>query len=168
MQRSWFALCMAAVLPAPSCRTIKEDTSIRAADSLRWDRKVSATLVTTPLPPVRLTTPLDSLRKLPAGAAYTNSSGGLRVTASLEGDSLCVTAEAEGLPRLEYREEESRERVRSGQSESATVKEPAAVSFWTRFKGCLKGILAGTILTTIIQIIYKLWQKRNKRHGRSA
>lgn len=88
--------------------------------------------------------------------------------ASLEGDSLCVTAEAEGLPRLEYQEEESREHVRSGQSEAVKVKEPAAVPFWTRFKGYLKGILAGIILIIIIQIIYKLWQKRNKRHDRSA
>ena len=165
MQRSWFALCMAAVLPAPSCRTIKEDTSIRAADSLRWDRKVSATLVTTPLPPVRLTTPLDSLRKLPAGAAYTNSSGGLRVTASLEGDSLCVTAEAEGLPRLEYRKEESRERVRSGQSESATVKEPAAVPLWDRLKHGLSGILIAFIFVIIFKR-YKQWQKIRKQ-GRS-
>lgn len=119
--------------------------------------------MTTPLPPVRLTAPLDSLRKLPAGAAYTNSSGGLRVTASLEGDSLCVTAE--GLPRLEYRKEESREHVRSGQSESVTVKEPAAVLLWDRLKHGLSGILIAFIFVIIFKR-YKQWQKIRKR-GRS-
>ncbi|MCM0719327.1 hypothetical protein NBH15_13705 [Parabacteroides sp. W1-Q-101] len=162
-RRLWFVLCMTVVLPAPSCRSMKEDTSIRVVDSLRWDRKVSATLVTTPLPPVRLTAPLDSLRKLPSGAVYTSSSGGLRVTAKVKGDSLCVTAEAEGPSRLEYREEESRERVRGEQSETVTVKEPATESFWTRFKGYSKSILTGIILTIIIQIIYKLWQRKQRR-----
>lgn len=166
MQRSWFVLCMTAVLPAPSCRTIKEDTSIRVADSLRWDRKVNVTLATTPLPPVRLTTPLDSLRKLPAGAVYTGSSGGLRVTASLKGDSLCMTAEAESVPRLEYREEESREQTRIGQSESETVKEPAAVPFWNRLKHGLNGILITFILIIIFKR-YKQWQKTRKQ-DRSA
>ena len=131
------------------------------ADSLRWDRKVNVTLATTPLPPVRLTAPMDSLRKLPAGAVYTNSSDGLRVTAGLQGDSLCVTAE--GLPRMEYQEEESREHVRGKQSEAVTVKEPADVPFWRRFKGYLKGILTGIILTIIIQIIYKLWQRKQRQ-----
>lgn len=166
MQRSWFALCMAVVLPVLSCRTIKEDTSIRVADSLRWDRKVSVTLATTPLPPVRLTAPLDSLRKLPAGAVYTDSSGSLRVTASLKGDSLCVTAETENLPRLEYQEEESREQTRSGQSESETVKEPAAVPFWNRLKHGLNGILIAFILIIIFKR-YKQWQK-TKKQDRSA
>lgn len=166
MQRSWFALCMAVVLPVLSCRTIKEDTSIRVADSLRWDRKVSVTLATTPLPPVRLTAPLDSLRKLPAGAVYTDSSGSLRVTASLKGDSLCVTAETENLPRLEYQEEESREQTRSGQSESETVKEPVAVPFWNRLKHGLNGILIAFILIIIFKR-YKQWQK-TKKQDRSA
>lgn len=166
MQRSWFALCMAVVLPVLSCRTIKEDTSIRVADSLRWDKKVSVTLATTPLPPVRLTAPLDSLRKLPAGAVYTDSSGGLRVTASLKGDSLCVTAETENLPRLEYQEEESREQTRSGQSESVTVKEPAAVPFWNRLKHGLNGILIAFIIIIIFKR-YKQWQKTRKQ-DRSA
>ena len=166
MQRSWFALCMAVVLPVLSCRTIKEDTSIRVADSLRWDRKVSVTLATTPLPPVRLTAPLDSLRKLPAGAVYTDSSGSLRVTASLKGDSLCVTAETENLPRLEYQEEESREQTRSGQSDSETVKEPAAVPLWNRLKHGLNGILIAFILIIIFKR-YKQWQK-TKKQDRSA
>lgn len=166
MQRSWFALCMAVVLPVLSCRTIKEDTFIRVADSLRWDRKVSVTLATTPLPPVRLTAPLDSLRKLPAGAVYTDSSGGLRVTASLKGDSLCVTAETENLPRLEYQEEESREQTRSEQSESETVKEPAAVPFWNRLKHGLNGILIAFIIIIIFKR-YKQWQKTRKQ-DRSA
>ena len=166
MQRSWFALCMAVVLPAPSCRSIKEDTSIRVADSFRWDKKVNVTLATTPLPPVRLTAPLDSLRKLPAGAVYTDSSGSLRVTASLKGDSLCVTAETENLPRLEYREEESREQTRSGQSESVTVKEPAAIPFWNRLKHGLNGILIAFIIIIIFKR-YKQWQKTRKQ-DRSA
>ena len=157
---------MAVVLPVLSCRTIKEDTSIRVADSLRWDRKVSVTLATTPLPPVRLTAPLDSLRKLPAGAVYTDSSGSLRVTASLKGDSLCVTAETENLPRLEYQEEESREQTRSGRSESETVKEPAAVPFWNRLKHGLNGILIAFILIIIFKR-YKQWQK-TKKQDRSA
>lgn len=119
--------------------------------------------MTPPLPPVRLTAPLDSLRKLPSGAVYTNSSGGLRVTAKVKGDSLCVTAEAEERPTMEYREEEIRERVRGEQSEAVTVKEPATESFWTRFKGYSKSILTGIILTIIIQIIYKLWQRKQRR-----
>lgn len=151
-QRSWYALCMTAVLLAPSCRTIKEDTSIRMADSLRWDRKASVTLATIPLPPVRLTAPLDSLRKLPSGAVYTNSSDGLRVTAGLQGDSLFVTAEAAGLPRLEYREEESREHVRGEQSEAVTVKEPIAATFGQRLKWCLSGILTGLALAFLLSL----------------
>lgn len=162
LQRSWFALCMTAVLPALSCRSIKEDTSIQVADSLRWDRKVSVTLATTPFPPVRLTTPLDSLRKLPAGAVYTHSSGSLRVTASLEGDSLRVTAEAEGLPRLEYQEEESLEHVRNEQSESETVKGPVVVPFWGRLKQGLSDILIAFILAIIFKR-YKQWQKIRKQ-----
>ena len=157
---------MAVVLPVLSCRTIKEDTSIRVADSFRWDKKVNVTLATTPLPPVRLTAPLDSLRKLPAGAVYTDSSGSLRVTASLKGDSLCVTAETENLPRLEYREEESREQTLSEQSESVTVKEPAAVPFWNRLKHGLNGILIAFIIIIIFKR-YKQWQKTRKQ-DRSA
>lgn len=115
------------------------------------------------MPPVRLTAPLDSLRKLPVGAVYTNSSGGLRVTASLEGDSLHVTAEAEDLSRLEYREEESRERILNEQSESETVKEATAVPFWGRLKQGLSGILIVFIFVTIFKR-YKQWQKTRKRH----
>jgi hypothetical protein len=86
----------------------------------------------------------------------------LRVTASLEGDSLCVTAKAEGLPRLEYRKEESREHVRSGQSESVTIKEPAAVPLWDRLKHGLSGILIAFIFVIIFKR-YKQWQKIRKQ-----
>jgi hypothetical protein len=90
----------------------------------------------------------------------------LRVTASLKGDSLCVTAEAENLPRLEYSKEESREQTCSGQSESETVKEPAAIPFWERLKQGLSGILIAFIIIIIFKR-YKQWQKTRKQ-DRSA
>lgn len=101
---------------------------------------------------------MDSLRRLPLGAVYTSSSDGLRLTLGLQGDSLHVTAEAEGPPRLEYREEESLGHIQSEQSKTETVKEPAALPFWGGFKQALIGVLIAFILAIII--------KRYKSNGR--
>lgn len=103
---------------------------------------------------------MDSLRKLPSGSVYTKKSGNARVTASIKGDSLLLTAETDSTPELNYTEEENLVHIRDQLSEQAIVKESASTPFWDCFKYCLNGILLISILV-IIQQIYK-WTKRDQ------
>lgn len=97
---------------------------------------------------------MDSLRRLPAGAAYTKKSGNTRVTASIKDDSLHVEAETDNNPELEYREEEGLVHVRDELSESETIKEPASAPLWDRLKHGLAGVLTGIALG----FIFNLWR----------
>lgn len=98
---------------------------------------------------------MDSLRNLPDGAVYTNKSGNTRVTASLKGDSLHVTAESDETQKIKYSEEESQVHIRDELSQSEVVKEPVSVPFWDRLKHGLTGIL---IIISVI-IIIKSYKK---------
>lgn len=99
---------------------------------------------------------MDSLRRLPEGAAYTKKTGNTRVTASIKDDSLHVEAETESAPGWDYTEEEGEVRIRDQQIRQETTKEPAAIPFWAKIKWCLTGILTGIIILTIFKT-YKKW-----------
>lgn len=152
---------MLLALLALSCRTTKENTSISLRDSLEWNRKVSATLATIPSSLAELTIPMDSLRKLPEGAAYTKKSGNTRVTASIKAGSLHVEAETDNKSKLEYREEENQVHIRDELSEAETIKEPVSAPLWNRLKHGLTGVLTGVILVIIIKKIRK-WTKQDR------
>lgn len=159
---SWLSLCawknvslMLLALLALSCRTTKENTSIRLADSLQWNRKVSVTLATIQSSLAELTIPMDSLRRLPPGAVYTNKSGNTRVTASINAGNLHVEAETESVPELKYTEEENQVHIRDELSEAETIKEPVSIPLWNRLKHGLTGILVIIIVIIIIKTYKK-------------
>lgn len=167
------ALCTTVALLAGSCRSINESTTIHRLDSLVWDslvwdRKVSATPEIIPPARAALSVPLDSLRKLPGGAAYTERSGQATVSLTFREGDVIASARCDSLERLVF---ELAEQLysRGEQTEQKEEKKEAPVAtFGQRLKWCSSGVLIGFILTVIIQFIYKLWQKRNKIYDRLA
>lgn len=105
---------------------------------------------------------MDSLRKLPEGAAYTKRSGQATLTLRLRGDSVHGVATCDSLQRLVYELEERLRHTHDRTERAETIKEPVTIPFRTRLKWYLSGVLTGFILTTIIQIIYKTWQRRQQ------
>lgn len=163
LSRWWIVSIMFSALLATSCRTTKENTSMSLRDSLEWNRKVSVSLATIPSSLAELTIPIDSLRRLPEGAAYTKKSGNTRVTASIKDDSLHVEAETECAPGWDYTEEEGEVRIRDQLIRQETTKEPVAIPFWAKLKWCLTGVSI-TILFILTIILYKKYGKKIRRH----
>lgn len=162
------ALCTTVALLAGSCRSINESTTIHRLDSLVWDRKVSATPEIIPPARAALSVPLDSLRKLPGGAAYTERSGQATVSLTFREGDVIASARCDSLERLVFELAEQLH-SRGEQTEQKEEKKEAPVAtFGQRLKWCSSGVLIGFILTVIIQFIYKLWQKRNKIYDRLA
>ncbi|MEY8485391.1 hypothetical protein AALE46_00520 [Tannerellaceae bacterium 33-180] len=162
-RRSWCVLCMIAVLLVPSCRSINERITTHRLDSLVWDRKASVTPEIIPPSRATLAVPVDSLRRLPAGAAYTEKSGQATVSLTFQDGNVIASARCDSLERLVF---ELSEQL-YGKTEQAVQREeqktaPAA-TFGQRLKWCLSGVLTGIILTIIIQIIYRLWQRKQRR-----
>ena len=96
------ALCTTVALLAGSCRSINESTTIHRLDSLVWDRKVSATPEIIPPARATLSVPLDSLRKLPGGAAYTERSGQATVCLTFREGDVIASARCDSLERLVF------------------------------------------------------------------
>lgn len=96
------ALCTTVALLAGSCRSINESTTIHRLDSLVWDRKVSATPEIIPPARAALSVPLDSLRKLPGGAAYTERSGQATVSLTFREGDVIASARCDSLERLVF------------------------------------------------------------------
>ncbi|MEF3407887.1 hypothetical protein [Parabacteroides merdae] len=162
-RRLWCVLCMIAVLLVPSCRSINERTTIHRLDSLAWDRKASVTPAIIPPSRATLAVPVDSLRRLPAGAAYTEKSGQATVSLSYEDGNVVASARCDSLERLvfELSEQLYGKTEQTGQREEQ--KTAPAATFGQRLKWCLSGVLTGIILTIIIQIIYRLWQRKQRQ-----
>ena len=164
----FFSLCVASIiviaLLATSCKSTEKISNISATDSLTWNRNFSVTLATIPSSLANLTIPMDSLRRLPEGAVYSDRQGQATVTASRKDDNIHVSASCDSLQNVCYRQEEELVRIRDRLREEQIKKEPATITFWQRFKWCSTGVLIGFILTVIIQFIYKIWQKTRKRH----
>lgn len=57
------------------CKSTRETTISSVTDLLAWDRKVTAALATIPSSLATLRVPIDSLRRLPEGATYTQKGG---------------------------------------------------------------------------------------------
>lgn len=104
-----------------------------------------------------LTIPIQNLRNLPVGAAYTNKQGATRLTASVEGDSLRIMAESEGGTLQSYTQEESQVHIRDQLEQEKVIEEPVAIPVFTRFKWCLTGILIAIIIFLFIKYRRK-WQ----------
>ena len=152
----------------PARRLVQEYKRKYYLDSLVWDRKVSATPEIIPPARATLSVPLDSLRKLPGGAAYTERSGQATVSLTFREGDVIASARCDSLERLVF---ELAEQLysRGEQTEQKEEKKEAPVAtFGQRLKWCSSGVLIGFILTVIIQFIYKLWQKRNKIYDRLA
>lgn len=86
---------------------------------------------------------MDSLRRLPEGAVYSDRQGQATVTASRKDDNILVSASCDSLQNLCYRQEEELVRVRDRLREEQIKKEPAAITFWQRLKWCSTGVLTG-------------------------
>lgn len=139
-----------------SCRTTKVNTSARLTDNLTWNRKVSVALATVPSSLAELAIPMDSLRRLPEGAAYTKRSGQATVSVTLKNDTVEAYASCDSLQRLVYEMEERLRQTHDLAARAETIREPARIPFRTRLKWYLSGVLTGIILVIIIKT-YKKW-----------
>ncbi|WP_288149381.1 hypothetical protein [Bacteroides acidifaciens] len=146
-------------LCATSCRNIEQISSINAIDSLTWNKKVSASLVIIPPSLAELTIPMDSLRRLPQGAVYSEKQGQATVTASRKNDKIVITASCDSLQNLCYQYEEELVRIRDQLQKEQTKKEPVIVPFLSKCKWTAFGFLLAIIILSIIKI-FKIWQDK--------
>lgn len=128
----------------------REDISVRAADSLRWERKVTATLATIPSSLATLRVPIDSLRRLPEGATYTQKEGQATASVGLEGETIVIHAGCDSLQALVLSLEERLDRAQEELANTLKVKEPPDIPFWMTLKGYLTGVLAGLALGWVL------------------
>lgn len=155
LSRWWIVSIILSVLLATSCRTTKENTSLHLADSLAWNRKVSVTLATIRPSLAELTIPMDSLRKLPEGAAYTKKSGQATLTLQLQGDSIHGIATCDSLQQSVFLLEEELHQARDRLKQSQTERKPAP----NPLKPYLYGVLTGFILSISVYSFIKYKQK---------
>ena len=81
------------------CKSTRETTISSVTDLLAWDRKVTATLATIPSSLATLRVPIDSLRRLPEGATYTQKEGQATASVGLEGKRSSSTPDATAYKR---------------------------------------------------------------------
>lgn len=150
------------VLLVCSCRTMNENTSIRALDSLEWNRKVSVFPVTIPASLAELTVSLDSLRKLPGGAVYTKKSGHATASVGIKDGNLIVSAGCDSLQQIIYKLEEQLHQARDELRQKEVTREPFIIPFWTKLKWYLYGVLTMVLFITIKYII-KRWHIKTEK-----
>lgn len=146
---------MLLALLALSCRTTKENTSTRLTDNLTWNRKVSVGLAIVPPSLAELTIPIDSLRRLPEGAAYTKKSGQATLTLKVKGDSIQGTASCDSLQQLVFELQEQLHQARDRLEQSQTEIKPAG----NPLKHYLNGVLSGILLTLLFYLFIKYRKK---------
>ncbi|MBP3518353.1 MAG: hypothetical protein J6K31_08180 [Parabacteroides sp.] len=95
---------------------------------------------------------MDSLRRLPAGAAYTEKSGQATVSLSYEDGNVVASARCDSLERLvfELSEQLYGKTEQTGQREEQ--KTAPVATFGQRFKWCLSGVLTGIALAFILSL----------------
>lgn len=130
---------------AESRREVKDSVVIREIQIVK----------TIPVPEskVEMVIPLENLRNLPEGAAYTKKAGQANVKVSADGDSLFVFASCDSLALQCEQYEKELVRIRSDTDKQIT--EVKKNTFQTSFKWCLGGFIAGIIITIIAIFIYK-------------
>ena len=94
--------------------------------------------------------PIDSLRRLPEGATYTQKGGQAPAAVGLEGETIVIHAGCDSLQALALSLEERLNRAQEAEASSLKVKEPPDIPFWTTLKGYLIGILAGLALGWVL------------------
>ena len=95
--------------------------------------------------------PIDSLRRLPEGATYTQKEGQATASVGLEGETIVIHAGCDSLQALVLSLEERLDRAQEELANTLKVKEPPDIPFWMTLKGYLTGVLAGLALGLIIQ-----------------
>lgn len=102
---------------------------------------------------VEIAVQVDSLLRLPQGAAYVSHSGQARAQVMRRGDTVYITGTCDSLARqVEYYESlyhTARDALCSRQSETRTEKERRSNPIKTFLAGLLAGALAGTTVTVI-------------------
>lgn len=105
--------------------------------------------VTIPGSLATLRVPLDSLRRLPQGAAYRSRQGHATATVAVDGEMLDVSASCDSLQAVVAG---LREELKVAQASSADKAETTGRSpLRTRMAYLAAGIVAGLILSTIIK-----------------
>lgn len=132
------------------CKSTRETTISSVTDLLAWDRKVTATLATIPSSLATLRVPIDSLRRLPEGATYTQKEGQATASVGLEGETIVIHAGCDSLQALVLSLEERLSRAQEELANTLKVKEPPDIPFWTTLKGYLTGVLAGLALGWVL------------------
>ncbi len=132
------------------CKSTRETTISSVTDLLAWDRKVTATLATIPSSLATLRVPIDSLRRLPERATYTQKGGQATASVGLEGETIVIHAGCDSLQALALSLEERLNRAQEAEANTLKVKEPPDIPFWTTLKGYLTGVLAGLALGWVL------------------
>lgn len=104
-----------------------------------------------------LTIPMDSLRKLPPGAAYEKKSGQATVKAAMKGSSVFVSATCDSLQNLVYQYEEELTRIRDQLEQYQQESEPCESPFKWYLYGILTGV-AGAIIILLFIKYRRKWQ----------
>lgn len=137
----------------------KRNVTTHALDSINWSRHISVTPVSIPCSLAEIRIPIDSLRRLPEGASYSNREGHATASVGVIGDMVLVRAECDSLWALNLRLTEELESVRSSKERERESKEPATVKLGQRVRYGAAGALLGILMTIISQLIYKAYKK---------
>lgn len=149
-KRSSVVGLMILALFVSGCKSTRETTISSVTDLLAWDRKVTATLATIPSSLATLRVPIDSLRRLPEGATYTQKEGQATASVGLEGETIVIHAGCDSLQALVLSLEERLDRAQEELANTLKVKEPPDIPFWMTLKGYLTGVLAGLALGWVL------------------
>lgn len=98
---------------------------------------------------------MDSLRRLPEGAAYTKKTGQATLTLKVKGDSIQGTASCDSLQQAVFHLEEQLYQARDRLEQQQTETKPAA----NPLKHYLCGVLTGVILAISFYSFIKYGKK---------
>ena len=143
-----------------SCRTTKVNTSARLTDNLTWNRKVSVALATAPSSLAELAIPMDSLRRLPEGAAFTAKSGQAGLRLEVRDNKIHASATCDSLQSLVYELYERLHQARDELERVDMTSEPVAIPFTVRCEWFMAGALTVLLILTIKRIRRKWQEKR--------
>lgn len=101
---------------------------------------------------------MDSLRKLPEGAAYTKKSGQATLALRLKGDSIQGIATCDSLQQLVYEQEELLRQAHDRLEQKEIIKKAPEFTL----KCYLTGLVTGFMTLLIFQFIRK-WTKKQDR-----
>jgi hypothetical protein len=118
-----FNIILLIIFLLTSCSTRKQTHSSRQqTDSLRQTSRLSVRTTKIPESRARLTVPVGTLKKLPAGAAFVQKSGQATAEIRFLHDTLFVYATCDSLQALVYQYEEETEQLHVRLENSQTKK----------------------------------------------